>query len=341
MEARVLGPHDEKIYSDFVASSPTGHIVQSWEWGEFKDSYGNKITRIGVFDSGKLVASCSYTLHKVPYTPYFVGYLPKGPTVSTDRVEPLQNLLTELSRVARAQNCLFVRLEPNFIKGSEFKLPTQANLAPSPKTIFAPHTLTLDLTKSEDELLKAMHEKWRYNIRLSERKGVTVEESDDINTFIRLQKETASRDKFFIHPDHYYRELWERLHPQKLAYLLQAKHEGETLVSWLLFRYGDYLYYPYGASSSQKRNLMPSHALMWAAIRFGKKLDCQVFDLWGASPEEADSNDPWSGFTSFKLGFGADRVSFAGTYDLVLNPTFYKLFNVTDDLRWRFLRAFR
>jgi peptidoglycan pentaglycine glycine transferase (the first glycine) len=341
MEARVLTPHDEKIYNDFVASSPTGHIVQSWEWGEFKDSYGNKITRLGVFENGKLLASCSYTLHKVPYTPFFVGYLPKGPTVQEGGEEPLKVLLAELIRVAKSQNCLFVRLEPNFLKGGRFELPKQSDLITSPKTIFAPHTLTLDLTKSEEDLLKSMHEKWRYNIRLSERKGVVVEETDDINTFIKLQRETAARDKFFLHPDSYYRQLWERLHPRGYAHLLQAEHEGETLVSWLLFRFGDYLYYPYGASSSNKRNLMPSHAMMWAAIKLGQKLRCKTFDLWGASPEDADTNDPWAGFTSFKLGFGAQRVSFQGTYDLVLNPTMYKLFNLTDSLRWRLLRTFR
>lgn len=341
MEARILTDIDKKLYEDFVSNSPTGHIVQSWSWGEFKDSYGNKVTRIGVIEKDKLVATASYTLHQVPYTNKFVGYLPKGPTVSSADPQPLEVLLEKLLEVAKSQNCLFIRLEPNFLTSEKYHLPKRDNLVMAPKNIFAPHTLFLDLTRSEEELLKNMHEKWRYNIRLSERKGVKVEETEDIGSFIALQKETAKRDKFFIHPDHYYQELWKKLEPLGYATILQAKYENEVLASWLLFHYGDKLYYPYGASSSENRNLMGSHAMMWAAIKWGKQHDCKVFDLWGASPEEADHNDPWQGFTTFKLGFGAKRVSFLGTYDLVINPTWYKLFNLTDNLRWKILRVIR
>lgn len=341
MEARVLTKEAQKIYEEFVSSSPTGHIVQSYTWGEFKDNYGNKITRVGVFEQDNLVAAASYTLHKIPYTNKFVGYLPKGPTVASTDFQPLEILLAKLKEIAQSQNCLFIRIEPNFLSSQNYHLPKEDGIVLAPKNIFAPHTLLLDLTKSEEELLKNMHEKWRYNIRLSERKGVKVEETSDIQTFIKLQRETAKRDKFFIHPDHYYQSLWEKLHPLGYATILQAKHEGDILASWLLFKYGDKLYYPYGASSSEKRNLMGSHALMWAAVKWGKDHGCKEFDLWGASPEEADSNDPWQGFTTFKLGFGAKRVSFLGTYDLVINPTWYKLFNLTDNLRWKILRTFR
>lgn len=341
MEARLLTDNDQKLWEEFILNSPTGHIVQSWSWGEFKNEYGNKISRIGVFEGSKLVAAASYTLHKVPYTKYYVGYMPKGPVTSSADQKPLEILLDKLNEVAKSQNCLFVRMEPNYLSSEKYHLPKRSNLVMAPKNIFAPHTLLLDLTISEDELLKNMHEKWRYNIRLSERKEVVVKETGDIESFIRIQKETSQRDKFFIHPDGYYRNLWNKLHPLGYAVLLQAIHENDILVSWLLFKFGDKLYYPYGASSSQKRNLMPSHGMMWAAIKWGKENGCKVFDLWGASPEEADSNDPWIGFTTFKLGFGAKRVSFLGTYDLIINPSLYKLFNLTDNIRWKVLRVIR
>lgn len=339
MKAQIIT--DPKLWDQFIENSPTGHIVQSWEWGEFKKDYGNQITRVGVLDEGNLVAAASYTLHKIPYTKFFVGYLPKGPVVGSTKPEALKLLLDKITEEAKSQNCLFIRLEPNFLTTTDYKLPKIANLVHAPKTIFAPHTLLLDLTKPEEELLKNMHEKWRYNTRLSERKGVQVKETEDIEAFIKIQRETADRDKFYIHPDQYYRNLWQKLHPQGLAFLLQATHEGDALASWMLFKFGDYLYYPYGASSSLKRNLMASHALMWAAVQFGQKHHLKTFDLWGASPEDADSNDPWLGFTTFKLGFGSHRVSFVGTFDLVINPTLYKIFNLIDNLRWKILRTFR
>ena len=206
------------------------------------------------------------------------------------------------------------------------------------KPIFATQTILLDLTKSEEELLAEMKQKTRYNVRLAEKKGVVVEERDDpeaLDIFLKLQKETAKRQGFFVHPDSYYSTVWEVLRPKSMAHLLVAKVENTPVVAWLLLKYQDTFYYPYGGSSTEFKEYMASNLMMWEAIKLGKKLGCKVFDLWGATDDESD---PWYGFTRFKLGYGGELVSFPGAYDLILNSLLYYPFILVDKLRWWFLK---
>lgn len=302
------------------------HIVQSPEWGEVKTKIGTPAVR-----SGKV----QFTLHKVPFLPFNVGYCPK---VDIEKID-----WEGLKAAAKKHRCIFVKLEPN----QPFNHLTIQPLRPS-KPIFATQTILLDLTKSEEDLLANMKQKTRYNVRLAEKKGVVVEERNDpeaLEIFLKLQKETAKRQGFFVHPDSYYRTVWEVLHPKGMAYLLVASVEhalgnhatmqpcnhSVPLVAWMLLRYKNILYYPYGGSSVEHRKFMPSNLMMWEAIKLGKRLGCKVFDLWGATD---DKNDPWYGFTRFKLGYGGQLVSFPGAYDLVLNSLLYYPFILADKLRW-------
>ena len=121
--------------------------------------------------------------------------------------------------------------------------------------------------------------------------------------------------------------------------MLVAKYKGKTLVTWIVFTFNNVLYYPYGASSSEHKEVMASNLMMWEAIRFGKKMGCKVFDMWGSLGPSPDSKDPWYGFHRFKEGYGGKLVEFIGSYDLVLSPFLYQLYNLAHRTRWLYLRA--
>lgn len=312
------------------------HIVQSPEWGEFKTKMGTPAVR---------AMTTQFTVHPIPKTPWSVGYCPRPDLEKID--------FPTLHRIGRDHRCIFIKVEPNTLV-SNFQLPTsnlpaQAGfqLIPS-RSIFATQTILLDLTKTEEQLLAAMHPKTRYNIGLARRKGVVVRAAEDklsLESFIQLQRETAQRQGFFVHSDNYYRTCFEMLHPQGLAYLLLAllpqDHKTtrpQVLAAWMLFRYKNTLYYPYGGSDYQYRHLMASNLLMWEAIKLGQSLGCTVFDLWGAC---SDPHDPWYGFTRFKLGFGGKLVNFAPTFDLVIHPFLYPLSTLGDRFRWFLLKLKR
>ncbi|KKQ35574.1 MAG: FemAB family protein [Microgenomates group bacterium GW2011_GWA2_37_6] len=177
---------------------------------------------------------------------------------------------------------------------------------------------------------------------------------------MKLTKETTKRQKFYAHGEDYHKLMWETLKStivnnqpaspaggssivnfNKLqAHLLKATYNKKILVTYILFTFKDTLYYPYGASSDENREVMASHLTMWEAIKFGKSLGLSKFDMWGAANNpNPKPSDPYHGFHRFKEGFGAELTEFIGSYDLVINPLNYRLLTVADKLRWAYLRV--
>ena len=293
------------------------HPLQSWEWGDFRKTWGNQLVR---FSFGQV------TLHRIPFTPFKIGALIKGPA-------PTKTMIDELKKLAKKEKVIFVKLEPNVLKNEKaIKLLKDSGAVPG-RRLFTPTTFLIDLTKSEDELLAGFHSKTRYNIRLAQKQGVTVEEDNSdiaFEKYLSLTEETAKRQGFYAHSKKYHRLMWEQLKPAGIAHLLVAKYKGEIITAWILFVWRDFLYYPYGASTDKYKNVMSNNLMMWEAIRFGKSLGLTTFDLWG--------REEGKGFTRFKEGYNPKVVEFLGTWDLVCSP-FYYPYRFSEFLRWGILRA--
>jgi len=319
------------------------HPLQSAKWGEFRKKTGIKVVSIN---------NLQLTIHPIPFVDYTIGYIPKGPM-------PNKQILTELMKLGENEKCIFIQIEPNVETSNNLKLKIKnLGLVPSAHPLFTKYNFILDLTKSEEELLKNMSQKTRYNIRLSERKGVRVVEDNSDKTFkeyLQLTKETTQRQKFYAHNEKYHTLMWETLKsPSPIfplpsrerikergnleAHLLKAVYKQETLVTWILFVLGDTLYYPYGASSIEHKEVMASNLMMWEAIKFGKKLGLKKLDMWGALGPNPDRNDPWYGFHKFKEGYGAKHVEYVGSYDFVINKNLYFIYKILNKIRWIVLK---
>jgi len=122
------------------------------------------------------------------------------------------------------------------------------------------------------------------------------------------------------------------------AHLFKAMYKEKVLSAWIVFILDGVLYYPYGASSREHRELMANNLLAWEVIMFGKKKGCKKFDMWGSLGENPDKNDPWYGFHKFKEGYGGELVEFVGSWDLVVRPVLYWLYRLGEEIRWMFLR---
>ncbi|MBI5452581.1 peptidoglycan bridge formation glycyltransferase FemA/FemB family protein, partial [Candidatus Gottesmanbacteria bacterium] len=210
--------------------------------------------------------------------------------------------------------------------------------------LFTKYTFQLSLTKSEEELLKNMHSKTRYNIKVAQKHEVIIKEDNSNQAFekyLQLTFATTRRQKFYAHNRRYHQLMWETLKSSKIAHLLTANYQyqgkNHTLVTWIVFLFNNILYYPYGASSSEFRNVMASNLMMWEAIRWGKKNGAKLFDMWGSLGPAPDISDPWYGFHRFKQGYGTKLVEFVGSFDLVINPFLYRLYNYANSLRQFFL----
>lgn len=291
------------------------HPLQTKEWADFRKDWGNEVAEV---DGNYL------TVHKVPLVGK-VAIFEKGQT-------PTKDMLQRLKDFAKQNNIVFIKLEPNVRKDAGLTKLLKSSGATPGKTLFTPTTFWIDLTKSEEELLKGFESKTRYNIRLAEKRGVTVSEdnSDEaFDSYVKLQRETVTRDKFYAHNEKYHRLMWQHL-KGKIAHLLVARYNSEIITAWILFAHDGFLYYPYGSSTHKYKNVMANNLMMWEAIKFGKKMNLNTFDLWG--------REEGKGFTKFKEGYNPEVVEFQGTWDLVINKPKYILYKNAEKLRWFYLR---
>lgn len=333
----------EILISEKEAYNQTvSHLMQSVEWGEFREKTGVKVWRLGKFVNGNLISGMQGTFHQIPGTDFTAGYVPKGNLLDRD-------WLQAWAEVGARERAVFIKFEPNVLAADGLdviesleKLPN-LKFRPAQKPLFTKYNFLIDLSLSDDELLAKMKPKTRYNIRLAQRKGLVVEEQSDpqaFATYLKLYFETTKRQKFFGHNPAYHQTLWETLRPHNLAHLLLAFWQGSPLVAWMLFNFKETLYYAYGGSTTTHRELMPSNLVGWEAVCLGKKLGCQTFDLWGAARvPDPEPNDPFYGFHRFKAGFGGQLVEYVGSFDLILKPLHYQTGHFLDWLRWRWLEV--
>lgn len=308
------------------------HVMQSWEWGEFRKTLG-PTSRFAIYDRDKMVEAFQLTLHKIPLIPYFVGYLPKGPF-------PDQELAKALKVIGKKYRCALIKIEPDIIydpKGSSadplFRL--------SSKPYFTKYNYVLDLAQPEEVIFKNMHPKFRYNIKVAQKHGVVIEERTDdeaLKVHLDLYFETITRQGFHGHNRDYHQRVWKALKQAGMVKLLIAFYTPEgsrekiPLSSWMLVNFKDTLYYPYGGSTERYKNVMASNLVAWEAIRLGKRLKLKKFDLWGAGNLQKGPQDSYFGFTQFKSRIGGQLVEYMGTYDLVLNWPVYWAFTFIDKL---------
>ena len=317
------------------------HVIQSWEWGEFRKKSGLDLVRLGHFEGNRMVKAYQLTFHPVPMLGKNIGYFPKGPL-------PDEAMIKALSDIGKVKNAVYIKIEPNVIAGNRMSnigsQMQKLGLKPSKKSLFTKYNFLIDLTKSEDQLLAALQQKTRYNIGVAQKKGVEVYSStsdEDFEIYLKLYFETTKRQRYFGHTPAYHKLVWQTLKGAKMARVIIAKYEGKPLVAWMLLNFGDTLYYPYGGSSMEYKEVMASNLVAWEAIRLGRKMGLKIFDMWGALGPDAKESDPWYGFHRFKAGYGPIHVEYIGTYDLVLSFQFYDILNLADRLRWILLRAKR
>ena len=339
---------------------------QSDFWCDFKSAHGWKSVKIDkinvlfrIFKKGPLKFSICY----VPMAPEFKmkNCVPGFEVQAESEVGYVKSLgvLSEKIRDNLSEKPLFIRFDvpidmPSveirdeyLFRLDELSKIAGVNLKKSKTDIQPPDSTFLDLSLSEDELLKNMNSKWRYNIRYASKHGVEVRAVDadsadfekDLNSFYSLYKETASRDGIGLHPLSYYRDLLERgakssksgSENRTKITLYIASHEGEDLAAIITLFQDNEAVYLYGCSSNNKRNLMPNYLVQWTAICDAKNYGSKIYDFYGIPPTGSE-NHPMHGLYLFKTGFGGREVHRPGSVDIPLSKI-YGLYCLAENLR--------
>jgi peptidoglycan pentaglycine glycine transferase (the first glycine) len=366
-----------ETWNKVISSFPDPHLLQTWEWGRFKAQFGwEPFYRLWTRDGEQIVMNTSAAdlasskepadaaalvlQRTIPIRGFAAAlrvlYAPKGPLLRDWGNAPLrQRVLSDLRDLGQQQRAIFIKIDPDVRLGEG--LPAMDNPQVdrqgdqvvsdlkahgwlfSAEQIQFRNTIVLDLTLPEETLLACMKQKMRYNIRLAQRKGVTVRSGglDDLSALYRMYAETSVRDGFVIRDESYYRQLWQIFltnqpvslpSGQPYAQVLVAEVSGEAVAALFVFYFAANAWYLFGMSRDSHREKMPNHLLQWEAIRQAKAAGCRVYDMWGA-PDKFDESDPMWGVYRFKEGLGGVVVRHLGAWDLPLRPFYYRLYTQT------------
>ncbi|MCC6498965.1 MAG: peptidoglycan bridge formation glycyltransferase FemA/FemB family protein [Anaerolineales bacterium] len=313
-------------WNQYLSQHPNAHLLQTGEWGELKSAFGWKPVRIVAGAHGAQIL-----FRKMPLG-ITVGYIPKGPVF-----EPLDSgindlLWDEIDVECKKYKAIFCKLETDTWGNEDWILgASKVQWIKSKHNIQPPRTLIVEIKNTEEEILARMKQKTRYNIRLAEKKGVTVRPWDDIESFHKMMLITGGRDGFGVHSLEYYRRAYELFHPKGMCEILVAEFEGKPLAALFVACNGNRAYYLYGASTDEERNRMPTYLLQWEAMKWAKSRGCDEYDLWGVPDEDEatlESNfesrhDGLWGVYRFKRGFGGELKRAAQALDRVYNPLLY------------------
>jgi lipid II:glycine glycyltransferase (peptidoglycan interpeptide bridge formation enzyme) len=334
MQFQEITEEKKSQWNEFIMQNSPESFLQSFEWGKFQKTVGRDMFYYGVCEGENIVALALVVEHKLPLGLKY-WYIPRGPVLGKNvseekKIEILDFFMKRIREKALSCKIIFVRMDPAFLKNN-FDVFKKLNLKFVSGSVQPKDTLVLDLVKSEEELLAEMKQKTRYNIRLAEKKGVTVlwENFDENNfeDFWRLIGETSERDGIVSHSRNYYLKMLETLSDENddlKCRLYFAKHEGKIIAANIVFLFGDYAVYLHGASSNSSRNLMAPYLLQWKQIRDAKEAGCRIYDFWGITVE--GENPKWEGITRFKKGFGGREISYTGVCDLPINDILYGLY---------------
>jgi peptidoglycan pentaglycine glycine transferase (the first glycine) len=348
-------------WNEIVSTLPGRHVLQTWEWGEFKKLSGwSPMHKVWHDSEDKVVAAAlilarGISLRGIGF-PLQLMYIPRGPLLRDWYDQDLRSqVLDDLRALGKQYKAIFIKIDPEVEVGRG--VPGQDGYTVNPRTdkliaefedagwissaeqVQFKNTLTLDLSLSSEELLSKMKQKTRYNIRLAVRKGVTIRPGSvgDLEQIYQMYAETAVRDGFTIRNENYYLTLWRKFIEAGIAEPLLAVIDGEPVAGVIIFRFAGRAWYMYGMSREIHREKMPNYLLQWEAMLRAKEIGCVEFDLCGA-PDEFEKEDDLWGVYRFKRGLGGEVVRYIGAWDLPLNPLLYRSYT---QLMPRFLALMR
>ncbi len=347
----------------FVAAQPGAHVLQTSGWGALKSRFGWASETVRTQDGG--VQSGALVLFRRIPTRGPIGltlaYVPRGPLVDWQDRGAVERVLTAVTECARMRGASVLKIEPELADTlAHRRLLYAMGFRPSPQTVQPRSSVTLDIADDEEAILQRMKSKWRYNVRLAGRKGVTVREMAraDLPALHEMMQTTGERDGFTVHSPAYYEAAFELLAPRHAAFLL-AEHEGQPLASIVVCAVGNTAWYLWGASSNRERNRMPNHALQWAGIQWARTQGASTYDFWGVPDEIGQiaiglqrgngaptvealdvpvdtgalpEGELW-GVWRFKQGFGGQVVRTVGAWDKAIEPVGATLYRIGYEAR--------
>jgi lipid II:glycine glycyltransferase (peptidoglycan interpeptide bridge formation enzyme) len=337
-----------QAWDELIAHLPHPHLLQTWEWAQVKTRYGwDPSPLVWRGPAGEVQAAAMLLKRRLRLAGVNarlgVFYSPKGPNLDWQDSGLAGRVLADLQALAASEQAICIKIDPDVPTGTGIPGTAQAVEAPlgvalagelerrgwsfSSDQIQFRNTVLVDLEPGEAVLLERMKQKTRYNLRLAQKKGVSVRVGgqSDLGLLYRMYAETSLRDGFAIRAEGYYRTVWEAFARSTMPWHepFIAEVEGLPVAAISVFYFAGTAYYLYGMSRAQHREKMPNYLLQWEAMRRARALGCRTYNLWGA-PNEFNELDRLWGVFRFKEGLGGTVLRTVGAWDYAPHALLYQ-----------------
>ena len=336
MRIETVNINEAEEFDSFIKSHPKGHMMQTSMWGRVKKEW-NWTGFIAREDGRQIKGVCGVLIRKIPYTPFKMMYAPRGPVCDLADNETVSALLGAVSEYGKKNKAYTFKIDTDTPVGNTEYIDLLKSLGftfrennEKFESVQARYIFRLPLEgRSEEEVMAGFHSKTRYNTRLAERKGIRIEFKgrEFCKDFHDLMLVTGERDNFATRSTEYFERIMDAFGND--ARLCFAYYEDELLAGALDVHVGDKVWYVYGASSNEHRNLMPTYLVQWTLIKWAMEEGCNWYDFRGGYPDE---NNPLHGIYKFKKGFCNDYIEFMGEADLIMNKFGYSFVNTASRL---------
>ena len=202
--------------------------------------------------------------------------------------------------------------------------------------------------RSREEILADVPRRTRGYFNTFAKKGLKIEVSrdpSDIHHLVELQKTLAKDKGIGVFPEDYLKKQLSQ--PFSSLYLVKYnpafadEHPDpkaeKVIAAVLIFDTATTRHYIQAAQDKAYTKLAAPSIVVCQMLVDAHEQGIKKFDFWGIAPENAPKNHPWKGFTKFKQSFGGEPIEYAGTYDIILKPSKYRLYQIFRTLN-RFIR---
>ncbi len=291
----------KKEWDNFLISN-NGSFLQSTSWQNFKKDL-QKTWQIEARNEDKISGVCQIFKEKTPFGSYF--YIPHGPVA--ENIETSHLLLKQASEIAKKENIFFLRCEPL----SKINIGKKAFSRIQPQK-----TIILNINKNDEELLQSFNSGTRRNIKIAQKKGVTIKEEDNVSIFFELLQKTKIRQKFNSYNKDYFSNLLQKTN-SRLSY---AYYNKTPIAGNIVFYFGKTAYCLHSATDYNYRKIKGANLLRFQSILTARDSGVVKFDNWGIDEKR------FKGVTSFKKGFGGKELLYPEGVELVFKKTTYNLY---------------
>ncbi|NMB57165.1 aminoacyltransferase [Candidatus Beckwithbacteria bacterium] len=315
---------NKQEWENFILEKKEANFLQSYNWGQFHKKLGKTIFYLSFWEGEKQIGACLTVKENAKRGKYLT--IAGGPIIDWQNENLIEFFTKEVERLAKENDCDFIRMRPQTLETEELKQQIEKlKWQESPMHLTADLTLQLDLTLSEEDLLKQMRKNTRYEVRQAEKMGITVIKSKnpkDIEPFYKHQIELAQKHKFVPFSFDFLDKQFKTFVEDEQVLLFHSYLDKKLLASAFIIFYNGEAVYHYGISTEDNQKLPGAYACQWEAIKEAKNQGMQKYNFWGIAPKD-DLNHRFAGVSLFKRGFGGEEVEYLKAHDLAVSSKYY------------------